>query len=199
MKVGESLKCVIIETNNNDYKWRAYPFIEEWNQSSNLTLVSDFGLTLPKNDSDFLCYRFNQLSSDINTIKTEIRFNPSNLETYLIPPQLTDILEKKKSLTSYCPQLDGALNSENYGKRYHTLLYLEEYQNQRNLKKYNLCEVTLEKEGSFFAIQVPSLAEGRPSLILGDRVLLFREPIRFRHKSVRYVGFVKEVQKVMNF
>lgn len=66
------------------------------------------------------------------------------------------------------------LKISNYCDRFHMLLYLEEIQAVLNMQKYNLERVCFQiagPGGEFLALTVPGLAERRPSLLLGDRVV----------------------------
>lgn len=72
------------------------------------------------------------------------------------------------------PCLISDLNISNYSDRFHMLLYLEEIQAKLNMQNYDLERVCFRiagPGGEFLALEVPGLAERRPSLLVGDRVV----------------------------
>jgi hypothetical protein len=72
------------------------------------------------------------------------------------------------------PYLTKDLTILNYTDRFHMLLYLEEIQGILDMQKYDLERVCFRiagPGGEFLALEVPGLAERRPSLLLGDRVI----------------------------
>ncbi|XP_045490449.1 RNA helicase Mov10l1 [Pieris rapae] len=111
---------------------------------------------------------------------------------YTVPKLLKTLLPlglKDNSLKSLkCPsdereQLELLLNStnmifdegcsrRNYVAFFHHLLWWEEVVAKINLRKYNMFGVTLAKKDEFFILEVPGLAEKRPSLLRGDRVFV---------------------------
>lgn len=60
-----------------------------------------------------------------------------------------------------------------YGKFWSTLLHISEYQSLQDIQLFDMKQVSLErKPRSMFALKVPGLAEGRPSVLRGDFVNL---------------------------
>lgn len=70
---------------------------------------------------------------------------------------------------------------------------MEETSNANCLKKFDMSGVRLTKEGRFLTFSVPGLADGRPSLIMGDRVVLFEVGKIVEEKRVGFEGFIHEV------
>ncbi|KAL3280168.1 hypothetical protein HHI36_017668 [Cryptolaemus montrouzieri] len=67
----------------------------------------------------------------------------------------------------------GQVTKENYRKFFHNLLWLEECVNILMLRRYNMENVTLQLHGTNeLRLEVPGLAEKRPSLIAGDRICI---------------------------
>ena len=68
------------------------------------------------------------------------------------------------------------LNMSDYKEKFSTLLWLEEIHAEIELKEYNMSGVTLKRNGDLLVLEVPGLAESRPSLYAGGfaapRVLL---------------------------
>lgn len=55
----------------------------------------------------------------------------------------------------------------NYKEKFSTLLWLEEIHAEVELKEYNMSGVTLKRNGDLLVLEVPGLAESRPSLYAG--------------------------------
>lgn len=62
------------------------------------------------------------------------------------------------------------LNMSNYKEKFSTLLWLEEIHAEIELKEYNMSGVTLKRSGDLLVLEVPGLAESRPSLYTGGFV-----------------------------
>ena len=84
-------------------------------------------------------------------------------------------MKKNQSLDNYLPELKQPLNKNNYEKRFHSLLYIDEYENQQNLKNFEMKRVRFQRDGPFLSIFVPGLSDGRPNLIIGGRVMVINE------------------------
>lgn len=63
------------------------------------------------------------------------------------------------------------LNMSNYKEKFSTLLWLEEIHAEIELKEYNMSGVTLKRNGDLLVLEVPGLAESRPSLCAGALAL----------------------------
>ena len=116
------------------------------------------------------------------------------LEKYNIPRNLWQALDNNWPLAESFPEVKEQLTKQNYRKKFHTLLFLEECENQKNLQNFEMHGITLQRDGRFFAITVPGLAEGRPSLIMGDKVLIKDENQKPEERQIIFEGFVHEVK-----
>ena len=58
----------------------------------------------------------------------------------------------------------------NHKEKFSTLLWLEEIHAEIELKEYNMSGVTLKRNGDLLVLEVPGLAESRPSLYTGRLV-----------------------------
>ncbi|KAL0819791.1 hypothetical protein ABMA28_007830 [Loxostege sticticalis] len=67
---------------------------------------------------------------------------------------------------------DEGITKDNYMTYFRHLLWWEEIIAKINLRKYNMSSVKLQKEKKGYYLQVPGLAEKRPSLLRGDRVYI---------------------------
>lgn len=68
-------------------------------------------------------------------------------------------------------QLSQPLSPENYSARFHTLLWLEERQMERDIRSFDIDDAVLVPSGrGFLKLNVPGLAEKRPSVLRGDHL-----------------------------
>ncbi|KAH9948070.1 P-loop containing nucleoside triphosphate hydrolase protein, partial [Amylocystis lapponica] len=65
--------------------------------------------------------------------------------------------------------LPKTFDATTHGPYFKTLLWIEEYRIEQDLRIYDMADVTLIK-GRSFSLAVPGLAEKRPSVLVGDRV-----------------------------
>lgn len=89
------------------------------------------------------------------------------------------------------PVLREPLSLANYEKKLTTLVQLEEVEFDVNLKMYDMDSATLNRKGQFLVLEVPGLAEGRPSLLVGDAVLCQQRGPGNR----KYEGIIHDVQQ----
>lgn len=82
----------------------------------------------------------------------------------------------------------------NYSSKFKMLLHVEELQNRRDIKRYDIGDGTLSKEGKLFYLEVPGLAEKRPSVLRGDKVYV--KPVRSPgcFESASFQGYVHHVE-----
>ncbi|KAK6623465.1 hypothetical protein RUM43_009317 [Polyplax serrata] len=124
---------------------------------------------------------------------------------YRVPEKLWDVVstdsghekihdEAVKSLIKYAPYMKEDLNWANYGDRFHLLLFLEEIQQDINHSVYNRTGVFLYRKGEYFTLEVPQLCEQKPTLIMGDKVVV-TQPWSMVDKDVRYVGYIYDVRE----
>ncbi|CAG8668732.1 13831_t:CDS:2 [Gigaspora margarita] len=66
------------------------------------------------------------------------------------------------------------LNSEDYKKFFTNLLYAEEYEINAGFKIYDRKETTLERYGNGLTLNMPGLAEERPSVVPGNFILVVK-------------------------
>ena len=60
----------------------------------------------------------------------------------------------------------------NYKEKFAKLIYLEELENTEIMTQYSLCSVAFQRHGQYLSLEVPGLAEKRPSLALGDVAII---------------------------
>ncbi|PIA44980.1 hypothetical protein AQUCO_01700506v1 [Aquilegia coerulea] len=111
------------------------------------------------------------------------------LPQYIIPNDIRQLLETKQ-----VPEvISEGLNRENYGAFFSTLIIMEELKMEEEMKGHDMEFVPMVRRGQFLALEVPGLAERRPSLVNGDFVFakLSDDPDEGRHT---YQGFVHRVE-----
>ncbi|KAJ8735620.1 hypothetical protein PYW07_007240 [Mythimna separata] len=102
-----------------------------------------------------------------------------------------DYNETLRRIESRLPCLIKNLNITNYIDRWHALLYLEEIQATINMKRFNMETAFLAKYQEYLSLEVKNLAERRPSLIQGDKVVV--KDI-WDDKAASYEGFIHAVR-----
>nr|CAD7574824.1 unnamed protein product [Timema californicum] len=105
--------------------------------------------------------------------------------------------EREKPRTYKLLQEDS-LCKENYTDFFTTLLYLEEYDSKEKIEQYNMAKVPLKiVMENRVELEVPGLAEKRPSVVKGDKVLVrvcFNEDLV---STIQYEGVVAEVRETV--
>ncbi|KAI9318278.1 P-loop containing nucleoside triphosphate hydrolase protein, partial [Obelidium mucronatum] len=79
-------------------------------------------------------------------------------------------------------------SAQNFSRRFHSMLYLEECQMLEDIRDYDQLGEVLTPFGAFLRLQVPGLAENRPSVLYNDRIIIKLE------NGQRYEGFVHKVE-----
>ncbi|XP_053992709.1 probable RNA helicase armi isoform X2 [Hylaeus volcanicus] len=70
------------------------------------------------------------------------------------------------------PCLLNMLSFQSYKDRFHALLYLEEIAQTINIQQYNIESTIMRHCAEYLVMEVPGLAEKRPSLLVGDRAIV---------------------------
>ncbi|KAF9457917.1 P-loop containing nucleoside triphosphate hydrolase protein [Collybia nuda] len=68
--------------------------------------------------------------------------------------------------------LPSVLDSDSYARHFKHLLWIEEFRMDRDMERYDMTGVTLKQHRSYHYLEVPGLAEKRPSVLVGDRILV---------------------------
>lgn len=87
------------------------------------------------------------------------------------------------------PVMAEELTPKNYSTRFHLLLHLEEIEATLLLNKFDMKNVALVFAGEFLSLEVPGLSEKRPSLMVGDKVVVQSSS----QLGVDYEGFIHKV------
>uniref|UniRef100_A0A2H1X2J2 RNA helicase n=1 Tax=Spodoptera frugiperda TaxID=7108 RepID=A0A2H1X2J2_SPOFR len=89
------------------------------------------------------------------------------------------------------PCLIQNLNVSNYVDKWHTLLYMEEIKATINVRSFNMPSTFLLKNQEYLSLEIKKLAERRPSLIVGDRVIVTD---MWDENSYTYEGFIHVIR-----
>ncbi|TWW75837.1 RNA helicase Mov10l1 isoform X1 [Takifugu flavidus] len=116
---------------------------------------------------------------------------PDFLPSYSLPRALRDCVEAQMDVLVVQPCLGEALSSLNMQSRFSALLWLEELHAQKELKEFSISGALLKKGAGSLHLDVPGLAEGRPHLSIGDRVLL-KKPQR-NGMLMEFISYVTEI------
>ncbi|KAI8503673.1 hypothetical protein Bbelb_186440 [Branchiostoma belcheri] len=86
---------------------------------------------------------------------------------------------------------DPPLTMTDYARRWSCLLHLEELQMEIDIHQFDMINESLQPCGEYLSLTVPGLAEGRPSVLIGDKVVLTAPGAG--DCSPSYEGYVHEV------
>ncbi|KAH9835366.1 P-loop containing nucleoside triphosphate hydrolase protein [Rhodofomes roseus] len=93
-----------------------------------------------------------------------------------IPPNIAGALSRGQAVraTSYFRNsiLPSQLNSETHARYYKTLLWVEEHRMENDLQMYDITDTKLTRHNQYYYLAVPGLAENRPSVLVGDIILV---------------------------
>ncbi|KIY47324.1 P-loop containing nucleoside triphosphate hydrolase protein [Fistulina hepatica ATCC 64428] len=92
---------------------------------------------------------------------------PSSLENVLVRDSQAEILRRLRE--TFLPR---SLNTSTYAQHFRYLLWIEEYKMNRDLDFYDIANADLTRHGKYFYLAVPGLAEKRPSVLMGDTILV---------------------------
>ncbi|EJD43380.1 P-loop containing nucleoside triphosphate hydrolase protein [Auricularia subglabra TFB-10046 SS5] len=101
----------------------------------------------------------------------------TKLPPYDIPRHLSDVIATVRKGSELIRRLKSSFlpphfSPTTYGRFFRTLLYVEEAQLSVDIETFDMDDVPLEPLSGFYRLAVPGLAEKRPSLIVGDRILV---------------------------
>uniref|UniRef100_A0A8B9JWB1 RNA helicase n=1 Tax=Astyanax mexicanus TaxID=7994 RepID=A0A8B9JWB1_ASTMX len=121
------------------------------------------------------------------------RHLPNFLGNYTLPQALRECVEAKKDVLVVQPALGEPLSLSSMGAHFSALLWLEELQAEKELREFSINGALLRKGTIYLHLEVPGLCEGRPSLFIGDKVVL-RKPCSGGF-VVEYIGYVTEISE----
>ncbi|XP_077247751.1 P-loop containing nucleoside triphosphate hydrolases superfamily protein isoform X2 [Tasmannia lanceolata] len=115
----------------------------------------------------------------------------NRLPEFRIPSDVRELFERK------CVPgviMEG-LTRESYAAYFCNLLYMEEFHIEAEMRGYDMENVSMRKKGNqFLVLEVPGLAERRPSLVTGDYICAMLSGEDYGDANKSYQGFVHRVE-----
>ncbi|XP_015506084.1 helicase MOV-10 isoform X1 [Parus major] len=122
------------------------------------------------------------------------------LGTYQYPKSLKDTIllgpntSASSSWAAMRLLLEAPLQADNYQQKFQLLLHLEEIQMEVDIRRYDMQDVTMVQERALLVLNVPGVAENRPSLLRGDHLFAHLSSERDHSPLVQYKGYVHSVE-----
>ncbi|XP_068579229.1 RNA helicase Mov10l1 isoform X2 [Cebidichthys violaceus] len=116
---------------------------------------------------------------------------PNFLAHYPLPQALRDCVEAQNDVLVVQPCLGEVPSPSNMRLRFSVLLWLEELHAEQEMREFTIIGALLRKGGAYLHLEVLGLTEGRPSLSIGDRIVL-KKP-QSDGVVVEYVSYVAEI------
>ena len=116
------------------------------------------------------------------------------LPLYEIPDDIQAKVDETGRASGFCPWLKR--DDDHFKKRLHALLWTEEAQLIKNFRKFDIAAATFEPDFGnpkkiLHRLEVPGLAERRPSLLRGDLVYAWQPDT----VDVEYEGWIAQVEQ----
>ncbi|KAM9369400.1 LOW QUALITY PROTEIN: helicase MOV-10 [Phaethornis superciliosus] len=90
--------------------------------------------------------------------------------------------------------LEAPLQPENYHRKFQLLLHLEEIQMEVDIHRYDMQDVTMVQDRELLVLDVPGVAESRPSVLRGDHLFVHLSSGRDDSPLTQYKGYVHSVE-----
>ncbi|KAK7308013.1 hypothetical protein VNO77_41569 [Canavalia gladiata] len=115
----------------------------------------------------------------------------NRLPRYDIPRDIRQLLESNQ-----VPQVVGeGLTRKSYASYFKTLIIMEEIQLEEDMRTYDMERITMRKRSNYFlSLEVPGLAERRPSLVHGDYIFAKLASEHDDNSIPIYQGFIHRVE-----
>ncbi|KAH6905317.1 RNA helicase [Coprinopsis sp. MPI-PUGE-AT-0042] len=116
-----------------------------------------------------------------------------------IPARLLAVLNGSESIKKQVAHirrvhLPAEVSSSTYARHIKTLLWVEEHKADADLGRYDMPAVLLEKFNQYYYLGIPGLAEKRPSVLVGDRILVQKVDAPTGHWFEGHVHIVRRDQ-----
>lgn len=121
---------------------------------------------------------------DVKLLSFEVSKTLANI---VFGSSLDDVVEEE--LATILPSYD-VLNGGNYEDCFHNLLHLEELQQIHSMRKYDREMAYFSIEGEYLGLDMPNILEMRPSLIVGDSVIVSQP-----NQPQAYEGVIHRIEK----
>lgn len=108
---------------------------------------------------------------------------------------LEGVAGDKNMLINLFPVLQQNFTIDSYSKLFSALLQIEEAYAMLTLCQYDMDCVHFRKEDGFFVLDVPGLAQGRPSLLPGDIAVCYEAGLEANCPSVLFEGVIHKTSQ----
>ncbi|KAM8988162.1 LOW QUALITY PROTEIN: helicase MOV-10 [Ara ararauna] len=122
------------------------------------------------------------------------------LRTYQYPKSLKDTIllgpsaSAGSSWAAMQSLLEAPLQPGNYQQKFQLLLHLEEIQMEVDIRRYDMQDVPMVQDRGLLVLDVPGVAENRPSVLKGDHLFANLSSERDLSPLVQYKGYVHGVE-----
>ncbi|NWS21015.1 SDE3 helicase, partial [Pachyramphus minor] len=122
------------------------------------------------------------------------------LDTYQYPKSLKDTIllgpnaSANSNWAAMSSLLEAPLQADNYHQKFQLLLYLEEIQMEVDIRRYDMQDVTMVQDRGLLVLNVPGVAENRPSVLRGDHLFAHLSSERNCSPLLQYKGYVHSVE-----
>ncbi|XP_053943610.1 helicase MOV-10 [Cuculus canorus] len=122
------------------------------------------------------------------------------LGTYQYPKSLKDTIllgpntSASSNWSAMRSLLEAPLQAENYQQKFQLLLHLEEIQMEVDIRRYDMQDVAMVQDKELLVLDVPGVAENRPSVLKGDHLFVHLSSERDRSPLVQFKGYVHSVE-----
>ncbi|NXQ88794.1 M10L1 helicase, partial [Nyctibius grandis] len=122
------------------------------------------------------------------------------LDTYQYPKSLKDTIllgpstSASSSWAAMQSLLEAPLQPGNYQEKLQLLLHLEEIQLEVDIRRYDMQDVPMVQDRALLVLDVPGVAENRPSVLRGDHLFAHLSSERDLSPLVQYKGYVHGVE-----
>uniref|UniRef100_A0A8C4Z8Q9 RNA helicase n=1 Tax=Gadus morhua TaxID=8049 RepID=A0A8C4Z8Q9_GADMO len=209
---GDMVNLVMVESNQSFYSWRAlcmapcklrsaqpvFPWVTGWTVGRFERFKEGRGMLAPgvESMSSSSC-ALRLVSEELVCLWSPLRLTkrrlPNFLGSYPVPQAVRECVEAKRDVLVVQPCLGEVLAASNMRARFDMLLWLEELQAEGELKEFSITAAVLRKGVQYLHLDIPGLAEGRPSLFVGDRIAL-KEP-QCNGVTTEYIALVNEIHE----
>nr|XP_033773425.1 helicase MOV-10 isoform X2 [Geotrypetes seraphini] len=132
-----------------------------------------------------------------------------SLENYNYPPKLKEVIQigldakgllstvLKDEATRVKSLLASSMQFRNYNSRFQLLLHLEELQMEVDIRRYDQTDMPMKRDDKnrrILVLEVPGVAENRPSVLRGDHLYVTLAEERGRPNIIHYKGYVHAVE-----
>ncbi|NWQ59485.1 SDE3 helicase, partial [Neopipo cinnamomea] len=122
------------------------------------------------------------------------------LDSYQYPKNLKDTIllgpntNASSNWAAMSSLLEAPLEADNYQEKFQLLLHLEEIQMEVDIRRYDMKDVTMVQDRGLLVLNVPGVAENRPSVLRGDHLFVHLSSERDCSPLIQYKGYVHSVE-----